>query len=200
MFFLTAMFRTTTGHISPYYNETKLCPETEWSFSVAECHLILWWLITVKLWARNVILYKMWFAKNVHYICNTVMIWQCHSPKIRQGAVLDRWSYSTKKTQGLLRSNAIMEFSQDVEVQNEKTRCCSVRAAFLPRLVAAILISDMTSFDQILQSHDVIKWKHFLRYWPLCEQFIGHRWIPLTKASDAELWCFLWSAPEHTVE
>ena len=23
-----------------------------------------------------------------------------------------------------------------------------------------------------------------------------HRWIPLTKASDAELWCFLWFAPE----
>ena len=23
-----------------------------------------------------------------------------------------------------------------------------------------------------------------------------HRWIPLTKARDAELWCFLWSAPE----
>ena len=22
-------------------------------------------------------------------------------------------------------------------------------------------------------------------------EFIGHRWIPLTKASDAELWCFL---------
>ena len=22
-----------------------------------------------------------------------------------------------------------------------------------------------------------------------------HRWIPRTKASDAELWCFLWSAP-----
>ena len=30
-------------------------------------------------------------------------------------------------------------------------------------------------------------------------KFIGHRWIPLTKASDAGLWCFLWSAPEHTV-
>ena len=25
----------------------------------------------------------------------------------------------------------------------------------------------------------------------LCGQFIGHRWIPLTKASDAELWGFL---------
>ena len=31
---------------------------------------------------------------------------------------------------------------------------------------------------------------------PLCGEFIGHRWIPRTKASDAELWCFLWSAPE----
>ena len=31
---------------------------------------------------------------------------------------------------------------------------------------------------------------------PLYGEFIGHRWIPHTKASDAELWCFLWSAPE----
>ena len=30
---------------------------------------------------------------------------------------------------------------------------------------------------------------------PLCGEFTGNRWIPLTKASDAELWCFLWSAP-----
>ena len=30
---------------------------------------------------------------------------------------------------------------------------------------------------------------------PLCEKFISHRWIPLAKASDAELWCFLWSVP-----
>ena len=26
----------------------------------------------------------------------------------------------------------------------------------------------------------------------------GHRWIPLTKAIDTELWCFLWSAPKQT--
>ena len=30
----------------------------------------------------------------------------------------------------------------------------------------------------------------------LCGEFTGHRWIPLTKASDAELWCFLWSVSE----
>ena len=28
-------------------------------------------------------------------------------------------------------------------------------------------------------------------------EFTGHRWIPLTKASDAEFWCILWSAPEQ---
>ena len=42
---------------------------------------------------------------------------------------------------------------------------------------------------------DVIKWKNFTPYWPFVE-FTGLRWIPRTKASDAELWCFLWSAPE----
>ena len=42
------------------------------------------------------------------------------------------------------------------------------------------------------RSHDgVIKWKHFP---PNCP-FAGNRGIPLTKASDAEHWCFLWSAP-----
>ena len=35
---------------------------------------------------------------------------------------------------------------------------------------------------------------------PLWGESTGHRWIPLTKASDAELWCFRWSAPEQIVE
>ena len=30
----------------------------------------------------------------------------------------------------------------------------------------------------------------------MCGDFIGPRWIPRTKASDEELWCFLWSASE----
>ena len=43
--------------------------------------------------------------------------------------------------------------------------------------------------DIFREYDDVIKWKHFPR-------FRGPRWIPRTKASDAELWCFLWSASE----
>ena len=50
-------------------------------------------------------------------------------------------------------------------------------------------------------SHDdVIKWKHFPRYWPFVRGIHRSRWIPRTKASDAELWCLLWSAPELTIE
>ena len=40
---------------------------------------------------------------------------------------------------------------------------------------------------------DVIKWKKIRVTGHLCGEFTGHRWIPRTKASDAELWCFLWS-------
>ena len=43
----------------------------------------------------------------------------------------------------------------------------------------------------------VIKLEHFPRSsaGPFCGEFTDHWWIPHTKASDAELWCFLWSAP-----
>ena len=50
----------------------------------------------------------------------------------------------------------------------------------------------------IIWQDDVIKWKTFRVTGPLCGEFIGHRWIPRTKASDAELRCFLWYAPEQT--
>ena len=43
---------------------------------------------------------------------------------------------------------------------------------------------------------DVIKWKHFSRNWPFVRGIHRSRWIPHTKASDAELWFFLWSASE----
>ena len=41
---------------------------------------------------------------------------------------------------------------------------------------------------------DVIKWKHFSLYWPMCGN------IPVSVNSDAELWCFRWPVPEQTFE
>ena len=43
---------------------------------------------------------------------------------------------------------------------------------------------------------DAIKWKHFPRNWPFVRGIHRSRRIPHTKASDAELWWFLWSASE----
>ena len=35
---------------------------------------------------------------------------------------------------------------------------------------------------------------------PFWGEFPGHRWVPLTQVSNAERWCFLWSASEQKVE
>ena len=49
----------------------------------------------------------------------------------------------------------------------------------------------------------VLWWRHQMETFrvtdPLRGESTGHRWIPLTKASDAELWCFLLCTPEQTV-
>ena len=34
---------------------------------------------------------------------------------------------------------------------------------------------------------------------PLCGEFTGHWCVPFTKASDVELWCFLWSTPDQAI-
>ena len=57
------------------------------------------------------------------------------------------------------------------------------------------LVKDRSDYH-ILVHDDVTKWNIVRVTGPLCGEFPDHRWISLTKASDAELWCFLWSAPE----
>ena len=53
-------------------------------------------------------------------------------------------------------------------------------------------VSNLESRETMMTSSNG---KNFRVTGPLCGKFTGHRWIPRTKASDAELWCFLWSAP-----
>ena len=63
------------------------------------------------------------------------------------------------------------------------------------------IISLCTLFYWMPQSHCIMmkSWNGniFRITGPLCGEFIGHRWIPLTSASDAQLWCIIWSAPER---
>ena len=46
---------------------------------------------------------------------------------------------------------------------------------------------------------DVMKWKHFPRYWPFVRGIHRSPEFPSQRVSNAELWRFLWSAPWQTV-
>ena len=53
---------------------------------------------------------------------------------------------------------------------------------------------DRTHMSGLTRNHDdVIKWKLFPRYWPFVRGIHRSTVNSLTKASDAELWYFLWS-------
>ena len=95
------------------------------------------------------------------------------------------------------------------DVGNTKLSLCHLRTSFseIPPVVTPpiswiifICGTNITHGDDhpnvsrsrstICSHDDVIKWKHFPRYWPFVRG--SHRWIPLTEASDAELWTNGW--------
>ena len=53
--------------------------------------------------------------------------------------------------------------------------------------------TSMSCYDMMTSSNGNI----FRVTRPLWGEYTGHMWIPLTKASDAEFWCFLWCASEQ---
>ena len=62
-----------------------------------------------------------------------------------------------------------------------------------------IVISELTFFAEKVP-RTLANWNIFRVTGPLCGESTGDTWIPLTEASDVELWCFLWSASEQSVE
>ena len=71
-----------------------------------------------------------------------------------------------------------------------KYRSCWCNHLVVLAVANVILMQNDSKPSALAQIHDdVIKWKHFSRYWPFVRGI--HRWIPHTKASDAKLWCFL---------
>ena len=80
--------------------------------------------------------------------------------------------------------------------------------AYLRQKNRPSLVHIMSCF--LFVTHLNQQWKMFLEWYMmtssngnifrvtghLCGEFTGPRWILHTKASDAELWCLLWSAPE----
>ena len=80
--------------------------------------------------------------------------------------------------------------------------CIHLIINYTPNINIYMGTANLESDINLIIHDDAIKWNFFRVTGPLCGEFTGHQWmwIPLTKASDAELWCFLWSAPEQIVE
>ena len=106
-----------------------------------------------------------------------------------QGIRMDaRWQRTTLKTIGANPSNDIM---------------IHIYWAYQPIQILSFSIwnCDFTHSQAPARNANTLNrsdWNIFRVTGPLGGESTGHRWITLTKASDAELWCFL--APEQTIE
>ena len=134
-----------------------------------------------------------------------------HQPKCRVDIVMivSRWYlqrarysieniYNTNQnTNSFLYQISYVILGQYLKSQVEKV----YTAMFLPMAylrdvygVPFSTLSILVCFMLTLTSHHMVTSSNgniFRVTGPLCGEFVGHRWIPLTKASDAELWYFL---------
>ena len=96
-------------------------------------------------------------------------------------------------------------FFMEYALLENKHRCVTWFTSceyYTPRYMT-LQLGDLPSKDSMqmieiqLKNDGVIRWKRFRVTGPLWGEFTCDRWITLTKASDVELWYFLWSTPEQ---
>ena len=66
-------------------------------------------------------------------------------------------------------------------------------------LMSSLMFSHINKLNKHRSIYSTFEIPNKISYIYECGEFIGQRWIPRTKTSDAELWCFLWTALEQTV-
>ena len=84
----------------------------------------------------------------------------------------------------------VLKVSQYVYVTKLYFQIRKFKRTLLPRHHACMIRKDISFYYHMMTSSNG---NIFRVTGPLCGGFTGHRWIPLTKASDEELWYFLWS-------
>ena len=180
---ITALFITRTHKDSQLYNGfSYIAKATNEGFSIDFGMIIYCWCIRWCLGFKgqqNITSPAMWF------FIYTVINGGLTKPtlKLRRGWVITSYWYTWVS----LRNHApITRLGQLISV--------SIRCPWCPR------------FHREIRVYQDIMWWHpncmmtssngniFRVTGHLCGEFTCPRWIPRTKASDAELWCFLWSA------
>ena len=134
-------------------------------------------------------------------IGNSYVWWKCKYSLV--------CSFSTKP--GLSQLESVLQFCFVLNYGTWKTKqnCGSVYGCVIPIFEFIIrfrvkniqgslsqMIPDEAIHGMMTSSNE----NNFLVTDPWCVEFTSHRWIPLAKASDAGLWCFIWAAPEQMVE
>ena len=75
------------------------------------------------------------------------------------------------------------------------------KGRFVDNPMFSLLLAGLSSYSNSGMDPRPIHDRNIFRVTdPLWGKNSGQRWIPFIKASDAELWCFPWSAPEQMVE
>ena len=70
----------------------------------------------------------------------------------------------------------------------------SASPAWMKKMILFYWISEKLCTLTMMTSSNITQ--HFALYWTFVRGIHRSRWIAPTKASDVELWCFIWSAPE----
>ena len=134
--------------------------------------------------------------------CKAVLLWMLRKTSYHWMSILNPALWNQDLT--------TYEFIRDIESHQSDPSSCivgpecligdnkkapSVRCIF-PVAKASRSFEPQSKYFMVTSSNGYI----FHVTGPLWGESTGHRWIPLAKTSDAELWCFLWSAPKETVE
>ena len=90
-----------------------------------------------------------------------------------------------------------LSFTNDLNCLSIPKAWCSMITGAFDEVYMFKIIHCSYLYNNIALNHDdVIKWKHFPRHWPFVRGIHRSWWIPRINASDTELCCFIWSAPE----
>ena len=102
------------------------------------------------------------------------------------------WSYIIDKKKFNL--PFVMYYKYSYQSRGGESRCCACHwIIFYFHMSCYVSETPRHEFSlrwALLIHDDVIKWKHFPRYWPMCGEVPGQWWISLTKTSDVELLMF----------
>ena len=130
------------------------------------------------------------YTDDVHFTVRRSSTRVCSLAMVEQG--LSQWEVENRRyvfSHWLRPCSAINRKRTHYDVAIPSQKCCTTWPLSWPLSVELLTSLFISSHDHA----DVIKFRDTGH---LCGEFTGPRWIPHTKTSDAELWCFLWSAPE----